>query len=127
MEGKPEKKEGFLENYLVSDGRINKTFVSTEKNPDAKKSILEYKTVKEGERYSILEIVLHTGRKHQIRAQLANMGHPIKGDLKYGARRSNKDGSISLQAKKIEFVHPVSKKEISIEIEPTPEMAKILQ
>ena len=127
VEGKPEKKEGVLENYLVSDGRINKTFVSTEKNPDAKKSILEYKTVKEGERYSILEIVLHTGRKHQIRAQLANMGNPIKGDLKYGARRSNKDGSISLQAKKIEFVHPVSKKEISIEIEPTPEMAKILQ
>ena len=127
VEGKPEKKEDVLENYLVSDGRINKTFVSTEDDPKAKKSVLEYHTIKEGERYTILEVKLLTGRKHQIRAQLSNIGHPIKGDLKYGAKRSNKDGSISLQAKKISFIHPVSKQEINIEIEPTPEMAKILQ
>ena len=127
VEGKPERKEGLLEDYLVSDGRINKTFISSKENPEAKKSMLEYLTVAEGERYSILEIKLLTGRKHQIRAQLANMGHPIKGDLKYGAKRSNKDGSISLQAKKIEFIHPVSKKEINLELEPTEEMQKILK
>ena len=127
VEGKPERKEGLLEDFLVSDGRINKTFVSSKENPDAKKSILEYRTVAEGDRYSILEIKLLTGRKHQIRAQLANMGHPIKGDLKYGAKRSNRDGSISLQAKKIEFIHPVSKKEINLELEPTEEMQKILK
>ena len=121
VEGKPEKKEGILENYLVSDGRINKTFISNEKNPEAKKSVLEYKTVKDGERYSILEIVLHTGRKHQIRAQLANTGHPIKGDLKYGAKRSNRNGGISLQSAKIEFIHPVSKLPLVFEAEPLPE------
>ena len=126
VEGKPEKSEGRLEDWLVSDGRINKTFISNEGAKDAKRSVLEYKTIKQGDNYTILEVVLHTGRKHQIRAQLANMGNPIKGDLKYGARRSNKDGSISLQAKKIAFVHPVSKQEINLEIEPTAEMKKIL-
>ena len=126
VEGKPEKSEATLENYLVSDGRINKTFISDDKNPVAKKSILNYKTIATGDRYTLLEINLLTGRKHQIRAQLSATGHPIKGDLKYGARRSNRDGGISLQAHKIEFTHPVSKLPISVEIPPLPDAAKLL-
>lgn len=115
VEGKPEMQEATLKNFLKSDGRINKTFIANEKDPEAKESILTYKTLANGERYSLLEINLLTGRKHQIRAQLAATGHPIKGDLKYGARRSNPDGSISLLAHKISFIHPVSKKEITLE------------
>lgn len=107
---------GMLENWLVSDGRINKTFITGSENPDAKLAKLEYTTIEKGERYSLLEINLLTGRKHQIRAQLSAMGNPIRGDLKYGARRSNKDGGISLQAYRIRFVHPVSKEEIDISI-----------
>lgn len=116
VEGHPEKPEALLENYLVSDGRINKTFISDSRNPEAKLSRLEYRTVERGDRYTLLEINLLTGRKHQIRAQLSAMGHPIKGDLKYGARRSNRDGGISLQAYRIRFTHPVSKQPIDIEI-----------
>lgn len=80
----------------------------------------------EGERYSIVEVNLLTGRKHQIRCQLSNIGHPIKGDLKYGAKRSNPDGGISLLAKKIEFIHPVSKQPICVEVDPLPEMVKVI-
>lgn len=120
VEGKPEKSEASLENFLVSDGRINKTFVASENTPDAKRSVLNYKTIALGENYSLLEINLLTGRKHQIRCQLAAIGHPIKGDLKYGARRSNRDGGISLLARRIEFVHPVSRCPISLEA-PIPE------
>ena len=109
VEGKPLKKEDTLVNFLKSDGKINKTFVSHKNDPEAKESVLKYRTIAEGERYSLLEVNLLTGRKHQIRAQLSNIGHPIKGDLKYGAKRSNPDGSISLLAKQIEFIHPVSK------------------
>lgn len=116
VEGHPAKKEALLENWLVSDGRINKTFVTDSRNPDAKLSRLEYRTVESGDRYSLLEINLLTGRKHQIRAQLSAMRHPIKGDLKYGARRSNRDGGISLQAFRIRFTHPVSKEEIDLSI-----------
>ena len=116
VEGHPAQKEALLENWLVSDGRINKTFVTDSRNRDAKLSRLEYRTVEEGDRYSLLEINLLTGRKHQIRAQLSAIGHPIKGDLKYGARRSNRDGGISLQAFRIRFTHPVSKEEIDLSI-----------
>jgi len=116
VEGHPAQKEALLENWLVSDGRINKTFVTDSRNRDAKLSRLEYRTVEEGDRYSLLEINLLTGRKHQIRAQLSAIGHPIKGDLKYGARRSNRDGGISLQAFRIRFTHPVSKDEIDLSI-----------
>lgn len=116
VEGHPAQKEALLENWLVSDGRINKTFVTDSRNRDAKLSRLEYRTVEEGDRYSLLEINLLTGRKHQIRAQLSAIGHPIKGDLKYGARRSNRDGDISLQAFRIRFTHPVSKEEIDLSI-----------
>lgn len=116
VEGKPEKDSDTLEIFMVSNGKINKSFVSSQDDPNAKKAILQYKTVKTGDNYSILEINLKTGRKHQIRLMLSNIGHPIKGDLKYGARRSNKDGSISLQAHRLSFVHPVSKKEIDLTV-----------
>lgn len=116
VEGHPAEKEALLENWLISDGRINKTFVTDAKNPDARLSRLEYRVVESGERYSLLEINLLTGRKHQIRAQLSAIGHPIKGDLKYGARRSNKNGGISLQAFRIRFTHPVSKENIDISL-----------
>ncbi|MDE6812076.1 MAG: RluA family pseudouridine synthase [Muribaculaceae bacterium] len=126
VEGKPEHPEGTLECYIRSDGRINKSFKCSPDHPDAKKAILKYSTVAVGDRYSILEIKLITGRKHQIRMQLSDMGNPIKGDLKYGARRSNPDGGISLLAKHIEFIHPVSKQHISLTLPPTQEMRKIL-
>lgn len=116
VSGKPNPAEGRLENYLVSDGRINKTFVSDESNPEAKKSVLEYRLLEEGDRYSLLEINLLTGRKHQIRAQLAAAGHPIKGDLKYGSRRSNPDGGISLQSARLDFIHPVSKQHLVFDV-----------
>lgn len=114
VEGHPSVDEGLLEDWLLSDGRINKTFVVDSDRPGAKLSKLKFKVVERGENYSLLEINLLTGRKHQIRAQLSAMGHPIKGDLKYGARRSNRDGGISLQAFRIHFVHPVSKTPIDL-------------
>lgn len=121
VEGHPDKREDLLENYLVSNGNINKTFITDKNNPSAKLSKLKYKVIGRGDRYSLLEINLLTGRKHQIRAMLSGMGHPIKGDLKYGAKRSNRDGGISLQARRIEFVHPVSKQPIVLTAPPLPE------
>ena len=126
VQGSPDKPEALLEDWLVSDGRINKTFVVRPGTKDAKLARLEYRTVARGYRYTLLEVRLLTGRKHQIRAQLANIGCPIKGDLKYGSRRSNPDGGISLQSHSIRFIHPVSKQEIALELPPTPEMQKII-
>lgn len=126
VEGVPEKSEDTLSCFMSSHEKTNKSYVCTQETPGSKEARLHYKTVAVGERYSILEINLLTGRKHQIRLQLSAMGHPIKGDLKYGARRSNPNGGISLMAKRIEFVHPVSRQPISVEAEPTPEMKKIL-
>lgn len=120
VEGHPEEPEAELVNWLVADSRINKTFIAGPDTPEAKLSRLRYRTLAEGDRYTLLEVNLLTGRKHQIRAQLSALGMPIKGDLKYGSRRSNPDGGISLQAHKIEFIHPVSKKEISIELPELP-------
>lgn len=126
VEGKRQVQEGEIESWLLPDGRLNKTRVVTANTPGAKLSKLKYKVIAEGDRYSILEVKLLTGRKHQIRVQLASTGTPIKGDLKYGAKRSNPGGGISLLAKRIDFIHPVSKEEIIIETEPLPEMDKIL-
>lgn len=126
VEGRRAKKSDRLEDLLVSDGRINKTFRARPGTPDAKKCILEYTTVAEGDRYSLLEINLLTGRKHQIRAQLSLSGTPIKGDLKYGGRRSNPDGGISLLARRIRFDHPVSHRPIDLTAPATPEMLKLL-
>lgn len=103
-----------LENYLWRNEKQNKSFVVKPGTKDAKRAVLSYKAIARSERYTLLEINLETGRHHQIRCQLAAIGCPIKGDLKYGAKRSNADGGISLHARKIEFIHPVSKQPISI-------------
>ena len=103
-----------LENYLLRNEKQNKSFVVKPGTKDAKRAVLSYKVIAQSERYMLLAINLETGRHHQIRCQLAAIGCPIKGDLKYGAKRSNPDGGISLHARKVEFIHPVSKHPICI-------------
>lgn len=103
-----------LENYLWRNEKQNKSFVVKPGTKDAKRAVLSYQIIAKGDRYTLLEINLETGRHHQIRCQLAVIGWPIKGDLKYGSKRSNPDGGISLHARKIEFIHPVSKEAICI-------------
>ena len=115
----PKKEKDTLVNFLKKDPKKNKSFAYKKEIEGSKKATLHYKTIKKLDRYFLLEIDLETGRHHQIRTQLSFIGSPIKGDLKYGFDRSNKDGSISLHARKIEFIHPVSKENISI-ISPTP-------
>ena len=116
VEGHPAIEEAELRHYITSVEKINKSYVRATPGEGAKEARLRYKVLSKGDNYSLVEIELLTGRKHQIRAQLAASGHPIKGDLKYGAHRSNGDGSISLMAKRLEFVHPVSGKKIELEI-----------
>ena len=121
VQGCPKQPEGRLENWLTRNETLNKSFITTPPKPspqgrgmDAKLAVLTYKTLVKGEHYTLLEINLETGRHHQIRCQLAAIGCPVKGDLKYGAKRSNPDGGISLHARKIEFIHPVKKEPICI-------------
>ena len=111
----PFEKEATLTDWLVRNERQNKSYAYNHQVPTSKKSILHYKVINQSERYTLLEINLMTGRHHQIRCQLSNMDCPIKGDLKYGAQRSNSEGSISLLSHRIEFIHPVSKENICIE------------
>ena len=111
----PFEKEATLTDWLVRNERQNKSYAYNHQVPTSKKSILHYKVINQSERYTLLELNLMTGRHHQIRCQLSNMDCPIKGDLKYGAQRSNSDGSISLLSHRIEFIHPVSKENICIE------------
>lgn len=118
--GCPPKEEDLLEDWLIRNEKQNKSYVVKSEQKGAKKARLCYKLLSKTERYSLLEVTLLTGRHHQIRCQLANMGCVIKGDLKYGAKRSNDDGSISLLARKIQFVHPVSKENIEL-LAPTPQ------
>ena len=120
VQSPPPTPQGRLENYLWRNEKQNKSFVVKPDSKDAKHAVLSYKTIAQSERYTLLEINLETGRHHQIRCQLSAIGSPIKGDLKYGAKRSNHDGGISLHARKIEFIHPVSKVSISI-IAPVPD------
>lgn len=110
----PQKPEGMLEDLLFRNEKLNKTFVCDRPRKDAKLAKLSYKVIDHTDRYTIAEIRLYTGRHHQIRCQLSNMGCPIKGDLKYGAPRSNPDGGISLLARHIEFIHPVKRTPVSI-------------
>ena len=110
----PPTEEGTLEHWLVRNEKQNKSYAYAEEKPEAKKAILHYKLLAKSDNYYLLEIDLKTGRHHQIRCQLAKMGCPIKGDLKYGSERSNKDGGISLHARKAQFIHPVSKQPIEI-------------
>ena len=104
-----------LENWIVRNEKQNKSYAYDHEVPNSKRAILKYRVIGRSDRYDLLEVQLMTGRHHQIRCQLSALGCPIKGDLKYGAKRSNADGSISLNAHRIEFVHPVSKEKISIE------------
>ncbi len=115
----PIEAEATLTDYLVRNTKQNKSYAYNRQVPTSKKSVLHYKTINASDRYTLLEVNLMTGRHHQIRCQLANMGCPIKGDLKYGAPRSNPDGSISLLSHKVEFVHPVSKETIKV-VSPLP-------
>lgn len=105
---KPVEKEGTLTNYIYSVEKNNKSYISSSPENGALKAILDYRVISESDNYHLIEVELHTGRKHQIRVQLSSIGCPIKGDLKYGYQRSNPDGGISLQAHRIVFVHPVS-------------------
>ena len=104
-----------LEHRLVRNEKQNKSYAYDHEKPNAKKAVLKYRVLSHSDNYSLLEVQLLTGRHHQIRCQLAAMGCPIKGDLKYGAPRSNPDGSISLLSRRVEFVHPVSKETIIAE------------
>lgn len=114
VEGIPKQQDGHLENYLIRNEKQNKSYISKQETNGAKRAILEYHTLAKGEHYTLLEINLITGRHHQIRCQLAAIGCPVKGDLKYGARRSNPDGGICLHARAITFLHPVKKEDITI-------------
>ena len=118
----PKKEKDTLQHYLKKNPKNNKSTAYNSVINDSKHAILHYKVLKKLDNYTLLEVDLETGRHHQIRVQLSSIGSVIKGDLKYGASRSNKDGSIHLHARKIEFLHPVSKEKISL-IAPTPKDA----
>lgn len=120
VKNQPPAPAGELVHWLIRNEKQNKSYAYDREVKDSKKAILDYKVIGRSEHYYLLEINLQTGRHHQIRCQLAKMGCPIKGDLKYGAQRSNPDGSICLHARKIEFIHPVSKEMMSFEA-PVPE------
>jgi 23S rRNA pseudouridine1911/1915/1917 synthase len=108
LEGKPESEEGRLVHYLLKNQQQNKSFCVGKERPGAKEARLNYKVLKQFDRYAWVEISLETGRHHQIRAQFASIGCPVKGDVKYGAKRSNTDQSICLHARSLAFAHPVS-------------------
>ena len=115
VKNQPHEPEGELVNYLVRNEKQNKSYAYDKEVPNSKKAILHYRLIAKSQNYYLLEIDLKTGRHHQIRCQLAKMGCPIKGDLKYGSPRSNPDGSICLHARFVRFIHPVSKELIEVE------------
>jgi len=120
VKNRPEKDEGTLKHYLVRNEKKNRSYAYDVEKPDSKLAILHYKLIGKSDKYNLLEIDLETGRHHQIRCQLSKIGCPIKGDLKYGAERSNPDGGISLHARMVSFIHPVSKELIEV-VAPVPE------
>lgn len=111
---KPEQSEGRLVHFITTTEHNNKSYASLTERGNSKRAVLTYRLLGSSEHYNLIEVKLETGRKHQIRVQLSAIGCPIKGDLKYGDKRSNPDGSISLMARRIRFVHPVSKQEIDV-------------
>ena len=111
---RPPQDEGELVNYLVRNEKQNKSYAYDKEVKNSKKAVLHYRLIGHSQNYFLLEVDLKTGRHHQIRCQLAKMGCPIKGDLKYGFARSNPDGSICLHAHRVKFVHPVSKELIDV-------------
>lgn len=116
----PAEPEGTLTHWIVRNERQNKSYAYGHEVPGAKKAVLRYRVIGHSDNYHLIEVRLLTGRHHQIRCQLAAIGCPIKGDLKYGARRSNPDGSISLLSHEIEFVHPVTKAVVHV-VSPLPD------
>ena len=115
VQNAPRESKAMLTHYIVRNEQKNKSFAYDHERPGAKKAVLDYEVIGHSDRYHLVEVHLHTGRHHQIRCQLAAIGCPIRGDLKYGAPRSNPDGSISLHARSISFEHPVSHKQINVE------------
>ncbi len=110
----PAQPEAELECWIYRNEKMNKSFAYPKEVKGSKKALLHYRHIAASQNYNLIEVELKTGRHHQIRCQLASIGCPIKGDLKYGAKRSNPDGSISLHARYVEFIHPVSKELIQI-------------
>ena len=115
---RPASDIGTLIHYLIRDEKSNKSTAHDNEKEGAQRAELDYQLIASSESYHLLEINLKTGRHHQIRAQLAKIGSPVKGDLKYGFPRSNNDGGISLLARKVEFIHPVKQEPISITANP---------
>jgi len=120
VKNKPEKESAHLINFLKKNQKKNKSFICSEKTEGALKAELKYNLISKSDKFYLLEINLLTGRHHQIRAQLAHIGSPIKGDIKYGYHTTNKDASINLHARKIEFIHPVKKEKMEV-IAPVPD------
>ena len=120
VQDEPSKESATIQHFLLRNPKKNKSFAYDFEREGTKKAILSYSFIGKSLKYYFLEVELHTGRHHQIRAQLAKIGCPIKGDLKYGAKRSNPDGGINLHARKLEFIHPVKQEKISI-IAPPPD------
>ena len=119
VQQRPPHEEGTLVNWLVRNEQQNKSYAYDREKPGSKKALLNYRLLVSLTHYHLLEVQIETGRHHQIRCQLAHIGCPIKGDLKYGAARSNPDGSICLHARRVQFVHPVSRQPIDI-VAPVP-------
>ena len=118
VKNKPEHESATLVHHLLKNERMNKSFAYAEKKGESKEAILHYQLIASSDRYFLLEVDPQTGRHHQIRAQLATIGSPIKGDLKYGFDRSNKDGSVSLHARQLEFIHPIKNEPVIITANP---------
>ena len=114
VQNRPREPQGTLTHWLTRQEKNNTARAYDREVPGSKKAVLDYELIASGDRYHLLEIHLHTGRHHQIRCQLAKIGCPIKGDLKYGAPRSNPDGSISLHARTLTLEHPVNHESISV-------------
>jgi 23S rRNA pseudouridine1911/1915/1917 synthase len=120
VERRPEHDEGTLIHYLKKNEKQNRSYASLTESSGTKKAILHYKLIATSEKYFLLEIRLETGRHHQIRCQLATIGCVIKGDVKYGAKRPNSDGSIDLHARELELIHPTTKEKLKV-LAPVPE------
>jgi len=118
VENKPKEPKGSLRDYLKKNETQNKSYVVNENSPGAKLALLNYELLASSANYHLLEVTIETGRHHQIRAQLSKIGCIIKGDLKYGAKRANKDASIGLHARSLRFLHPTTKEEITIVANP---------
>lgn len=122
VKNEPAEKKGALIHFLTKNEAKNKSFASEEERPGSQRSWLDYKVLARSDHYSLVQVHPHTGRHHQIRVQLSAIGCPIKGDLKYGAERSNEDGSIHLHARRLTFLHPVKREEIAL-VAPVPDEA----